>query len=442
MSTTTWSDVQAKARVPGSFILTQWRAEREAARVAVRNDDARRVTYSDDVMEAFGVNRAASGVGVTPTTAMRVSSVFACVQLISGAISTMPVHLYQNTKDGRERVDDPLWWMLNEQPGPAWTAASMWESIVIDMLLRESGFVFIGRGPMGQARELIKLPWTAVHVEGVLDANGARRLKYFVRDGDRTYGVDPADMLHFPGFGFDGARAMSVIRWAAQNAAGTAMAMDQYAGRFFADGAHHSMILEAPGKMGPEQITSLQTAYANKHSGLANAHRLPLVLTEGLKATQVSITAEDAQLLEARRFQVTDIARAFGVPPHMIGETSASTSWGSGIEQMSRGFVRFTLQPHLVRIEQELNRKLFRTAKRFAEFNRDAALQGDSKAEGEAFKAALGGPGAGPGWMSVDEVRRFKNLPPVGGAAAKPFYPDPKAPAPTQTQTTNKGNEP
>lgn len=443
---TTWNDAQAKASVPGSAILTRWRAEREAARGAEREAPSsvgvKNVTYSDDVMEAFGVNRAASGVSVTPTSAMRVSAVFACVQLISGAISTMPVHLYQNTKDGRERVDDPLWWMLNEQPGVAWTAASMWESVVTDMLLRESGFVFIGRNGMGQVRELIKLPWSAVHVEGVLEATGARRLKYFVRDGDLTYGVDPADMLHFPGFGFNGVRAMSVISWAAQNAAGTAMAMDQYAGKFFANGAHHNMVLETTGKMNETQIGALQTAYANKYSGLDNAHRLPLVLTEGLTAKAVSITAEDAQLLEARRFQVADIARAFGVPPHMIGETSASTSWGSGIEQMSRGFVRFTLQPHLVRIEQELNRKLFRTARRFVEFNRDAALQGDSKAEGEAFKAALGGPGAGPGWMSVDEVRRFKNLPPVGGAAAKPYYPDSKAAAPATKPTTEEGDQP
>lgn len=435
---TTWEEVRNRAAEPGSPILTRWKAEREAT----RGGPVRNATYSEDVMAAFGVNPAASGVSVTPTSAMRVSAVFACVQLISGAISTMPVHLYQNTTDGRERVDDPLWWMLNEQPGPAWTAASMWEAVVIDMLLRESGFVFIGRGPMGQAKELIKLPWSVVHVAGETEANGGKRLKYYVRDNDRTYGVDAADMLHFPGFGFNGERAMSVISWAAQNAAGTAMAMDQYAGKFFANGAHHSLVLEAPGKMNEGSITNLQTAFSNKYSGLANAHRLPLVLTEGLKANQVSITAQDAQLLEGRRFQVTDIARAFGVPPHMIGETSSSTSWGSGIEQMSRGFVRFTLQPHLVRIEQELNRKLFRTARRFVEFNRDAALQGDSKAEGDAFKAALGGPGAGPGWMSVDEVRRFKNLPPVGGAAAKPFYPDSKATATPPKTTTEEGTTP
>lgn len=435
MTTTTWSEVQRRAAVPGSAILTRWRSEREAERAG----QIQNATYSADVMESFGLLPAAAGVSVTPTSAMRVSAVYRCVALIAGAISSMPSHLYQNAPQGRDRVDDPLWWLLNEQPSENWTAASMWEAIVSDMLLRESGYVFIGRDGMGRPRELIKLPWAAVAVDSERTATGGKRLKYHVREEDgTTYGVDPADMLHIPGFGFDGMRAMSVISWAARNAAGTAMAMDEYAGKFFANGSHHSIVIESPGKMSTEQITNLQTAYANKYSGLPNAHRLPLVLTEGNKAKEVSITAQDAQLLEARKFQVTDIARAFGVPPHMIGETSASTSWGTGLEQMARGFVTYTLQPHLVRIEQELNRKLFRTARRFIEFNRDAAMQGDSKAEAEYFKAALGGPGSGPGWMSVDEVRKLKNQKPIGGRAATPFDPRDTAPA----EPTDPGAQP
>lgn len=113
----------------------------------------------------------------------------------------------------------------------------------------------------------------------------------------------------------------------------------------------------------------------------------------------------------------------------MIGETSSSTSWGTGLEQMARAFVTYTLQPHLVRMEQELNRKLFRNAGRFVEFNRDALMQGDSKAESEYFKAALGGPGSGPGWMAVDDVRKLKNMPPVGGRSATPFDPRDAQPA-------------
>lgn len=110
----------------------------------------------------------------------------------------------------------------------------------------------------------------------------------------------------------------------------------------------------------------------------------------------------------------------------MIGETSASTSWGSGIEAMSRGFVTYTLNAHLVRIEQELNRKLFRSAQYFVEFDRSALLQGDSQGQAKYNRAALGGPGAGPGWMTVDQVREQSNLEPMGGRAAEIYFPPEK----------------
>lgn len=231
-------------------------------------------------------------------------------------------------------------------------------------------------------------------------------------------------MLHFPGFGFDGIKSMSVIGHAARAAVGNALAMDEYSGKFFAGGAHPSILLTTDKLMKQDQITLLQQAFVNKYSGVANLHQLPLVLTEGMKAEPLSISAEDSQLLEARKFQVIDIARAFGVPPHMIGETSASTSWGSGIEAMSRGFVTYTLQPHLVRIEQELNRKLYpRDTGKFVMFDRDALIEGDSKAQAEYNRAALGGPGTGQGWMSVDEIRKTKGLAPIGGTAAEVFDP-------------------
>jgi HK97 family phage portal protein len=135
-----------------------------------------------------------------------------------------------------------------------------------------------------------------------------------------------------------------------------------------------------------------------------------------LKAKELSINAQDSQLLEARKFQVVDIARAFGVPPHMIGETTSSSSFGTGLESMSRGFVTYTLQPHLVRIEQELNRKLFpRDVGRHLQFDRDALIEGDSKAQADYNRAALGGPGTGQGWCTVNEIRKLKGFAPVPG---------------------------
>jgi HK97 family phage portal protein len=375
------------------------------------------LTYSESVLDAFGVTPGAAGISVTPVSAMRVAAVFACVQKIAGAIATLPIHQYRLGADAEERLPrDDLWFKLNEQPHAQLTAASHWEGVSAAQLLRGDGYTWIRRGANNGVRELLPLP--ASCVSPIRQSDGS--VRYYVslpEFGIQTW-LEPSEVLHFPGFGFDvhTMRSMSVISYAARNAVGNAMAMDEYSGRFFQNGAHPSIILKSPSRMDDKQKDALREAFAAKYAGLDNAHRLPLVLTEGLDAKEISLTAEDAQLLEARKFQVIDIARAFGVPPHMIGETSASTSWGSGIEAMSRGFVTYTLQPHLVRIEQELNRKLFvRNSGRFLRFDRDALIEGDSKAQAEYNRAALGGPGTGQGWETVNEVRKRKGLKAVPG---------------------------
>lgn len=422
-ATATWNEASQRARAPGSPILSAWREQREAER-SVKNQ----VIASSDprILELFGVTRSASGIAVTPDSARRVSAVSACERLISCALATMPINVYEKAGAIAKMLDEPpLWWMLNESPTARYTAASHWEGVGSATQLRGDAFTYIARDKMGTPRELIPLPWEAVSPDRY-KVGDAWRLKYYIQDID-TWGCDQDDMLHFPGFGFTGMRGMSVISWAARNAAGTALAMDEYSGRFFAGGAHPSIVLEAPNGMKQGAIDQLREAFAAKYAGIENAHKLPLVLTDGIKASPLSINAEDMQLLEARKFQVIDIARAFGVPPHMIGETSASTSWGSGIESMGRAFVNYTMSGHLNRIQQELNRKLYRRQGKFLAFDRTALTQGDSKAQDEGDRAAIGGPGTGPGWMSVDEVRARRNLEPKGGKSAEIFYPDPNS---------------
>lgn len=394
------------------------------------------VTYSDAVMESFGVS--SGGVTVSATSAMRVSAVAACVAKISGAIISMPLHVYRlNGGDIPDRLPrDALWYLLNEQCSPQYTSASMWEGVSMAQLLRGDAFGLIRRSMNGNVREILPIPWgscspTRTPSEGV---------RYYVNMP--THGIrqwfDPSEILHFPGLGFDDAtmRSMSVIQYGARNAIGNAIAMDTYSGKFFENGAHPSIILNAAGKMNPEQVTALQNAFTAKYSGLDNAHKMPLVLTEGITAKEISLSADDAQLLEARRFQVLDVARAFGVPGFLINESTGATSWGSGIESIGRSFVQYTLQPWLRKIEQELNRKLFpRDSGKFIEFYRDALIEGDSAAQGSYFRLALGGPGSGDGFMSVNEVRRIKRMAPIDGGdqvfkAAPPVAPT----APTKEQ--------
>lgn len=364
--------------------------------------------------QIFSVPTTSSGVSVTPNTAMRVAAVYACVRLIAGAIATLPLPVYGRTQNGREKVDHDYWWLFNEQPTPAFTAASFWEYLVGQVLLRGDGLAYLEwRGP--QLQSVIPLKRENVRIERV-----GRELIYYISDAEiigqgKYFAADQSDILHFTGVGFDGVSSLSVISHAAREAIGIAIQADRFSGRFFGAGAHLQYAVTAPGKMTPGQQNDFRDAFVAAYGSGQGPTGRPLVLTEGLSIEKLSMSAVDAQLLEARKWQVIDIARAFGVPPHMIGETTASTSWGSGIEQMGIGFVRYTLMPHLVRISQELNRKLWPRRERFfVEHNVDALLEGDSKAQAEYFAKALGGPGT-QGWLTVNEVRRFKNLPPIAG---------------------------
>lgn len=390
------------------------------ALITGRQDSSRpevsNTAYGDSVMDAFGISTA--GTTVSATTAMRVSAVAACVAKISGAIVNMPIHEYSledGDIPGRVARSD-MWYLLNEQPSPNYTAASMWEGVSMAQLLRGDAFGLIRRRMNGTVREILPLPWGSVSPM----RTAGRGVRYYVNlpeHGISTW-FEPADILHYPGLGFDDTtmRSMSAIQFGARSAIGNALAMDEYSGKFFEGGAHPSIILSTEKKMEPKQVKDMQEAFARRHSGLANAHRLPFILTEGFKATEISLSAEDAQLLEARKFQVLDVARAFGVPGFMINESTGATSWGSGIESIGRAFVQYTLQTWLKKIEQELNRKLYpRNTGRFLEFYREALYEGDIVAQGEYFRSALGGPGAGDGHMSINEVRRIKRMAPIAG---------------------------
>lgn len=368
----------------------------------------------------FNTQPSAAGVNVTPETAMRVSAVYACVRLISGALASLPLSIYRRTPDGRERSDHDYWWLLNEQACPAFTGHAMWEYVVANMLLRGDGLVYMYRGPSGLSptiQQLIPLKRDQVWIYryGERKERIGYRIHGDIAGTPGYFDADQDDILHFPNVGFDGLRSPSVIQLAARNAIGTAYKADEFAGKFYGSGAHVQYAVTSPKKMTQDQADAFRDAFVATYGSGEGPNSKPLVLTEGLDIKELSMTAQDAQFLDSRKFQVVDIARAFGVPPHMIGETSASTSWGTGIEQMGIGFVTYTLRPHLSRFEDELNRKLWpRSLRTFCEFNVDGLLQGDATAQANYFKAALGGPGA-QGWMVLNEVRRLKNLPPIAG---------------------------
>lgn len=384
--------------------------------------------------EIFALPAATTGEPVTATSAMRVSAVYASVRLLCGSVAQLPLTVYREREQRTIMPKGELWWLLNESVNPRWTSAAFWEYIVSSMLLRGDGFAAIVRrgtvGPDANAvsPEIAEL-WP-LDPESVTVLRVGNRLRYvFVEDGV-TYGLDQDDVLHFAGFGFDGKRSQSVISWGALNATGIATAADRHSGSFYKGGAASRVVIKAPGKLSPEQAERLRSQFVERYGGPAGAEK-PLVLSEGLDVSTVSMSAADAQLLEARRFQVEDIARAFGVPPFMIGDTSNTSSWGTGVEVMARGFLMFTLQPHLRRFEMELNRKFFRNAGRYLTFDTAAFLRADQKSRSSAYREAVGG-SQGPGWMTVDEVRAQENLPPIGGKAGELYDPAAANAAPSQ----------
>jgi len=371
----------------------------------------------EGMRELFSSFPTAAGAVVNDRTALRVSAVYACVRLIAGAIAGLPLPIYERKGESRERAQHDYWWLLNERPCSTFSAAAWLEFATMQVLLRGDAIAYMPRNRAGQITAIIPWPRSKVQIDRLKD--GARdpgRLRYSFQADEGYFGADQDDVLHFPGLGFDGCQSMSVIQWGARAGIGIAIKGDEYAGQFFGEGAKPEVALKMPGKMSPGAQEDFRQAWLAKYGAAEGmgARKIPLILTEGIDVKELTMSAEDAQIIQTRQWQVIDIARAFGVPPFMVGETEKQSSFGSGIEHMGLGFVRYTLRPHLRRFQQELNAKLFRTDRYFTEFNVDGLQEGDSKAQAEYFGKALGGPGA-QGWMVVNEVRRLKNLPPVEG---------------------------
>lgn len=406
----------AVLRERASMLIEQDRAmrERSVQDSAVVSGIKPGTAMYDVMTGGFGLQGA--GMPVNERTAMCVSAVFACVALIGGALGSLPFHIYSRRPDGRDRVDDDLWWMFNESPWPNWTAASAWSWAAQSIGLKGDGYWRIHRPSNGSQRisGFEPLHPDCVGVAEEKDPYGSN-VYLVVTEKGRLETVVASDMLHFAGPGFDGKKSNTPLQHALRNPVGIALAADEYAGAFFRNGARADFALHTDSsKLNQDDVDILRNTWASRHQGPSNAH-LPAVLTGGLKVQQLTMTSEDAQLLDTRRFEVEDVARVFGVPPHMIGATEKSTTWGTGVEQMSIAFVRYTMRRYIDSIQQEINRKVWpRERRRFGEFNADALMDGDSKAQAEYFAKALGGPGS-QGWMAVNEVRRLKNLPPIDG---------------------------
>jgi len=404
-----WSDAE-KVAVKGSVILTNWKKEREEARAVVQNSDSTLVRSGDmKVLELFGINQ--GKIVVNAQTAQRLSAVGACIGIIGDAMSTLPLHHFKRDGDDRKRVvNSPLNKLLNQSPIQNWTASSMYQWWVRCNILRGDAITEIIRNKQGEPINLLPYHPDRVQIKRI----GNEILYQFTPfDDGKTYVRSSDDVLHIAGNGFDGEKSLSVIQHDANHSIGIALATNQYSKKFFENGASPKHLFSTDKEMGTDQIDQFRELYDTRYAGPSNAGR-PMILTEGLKVDQLSMSSVDAQLLENLKYSVIDIARACRVPPVLIGAQETTSSWGTGVGEITLGFVKYHLEPKAYLWEQEINRKLVRKDDEFVEFQFKGFLRGDAKAEGESLRQARGG-SMGPGWLTLNEIRKLNNEPPIDG---------------------------
>ena len=349
-----------------------------------------------------------AGKAVTERTAMQMTAVYSCVRILAEAVAGLPLNLYHYLPDGgkEKSFDHPLYRLLHDEPNPEMSSFVFRETLMTHLLLWGNAYAQIIRNGKGEVVALYPLMPNKMTVDR--DQNGQLYYSYN-RSSDEaptmkgsTVILKPTDVLHIPGLGFDGLVGYSPIAMA-KNAIGLAIATEEYGAKFFANGAAPGGVLEHPGTIKDPQ--RVRDAWQSQFGGSANSGKVA-VLEEGMKYTPIGISPEQAQFLETRKFQINEIARIFRVPPHMVGDLEKSSF--SNIEQQSLEFVKYTLDPWVIRWEQSIMRRLLTEDEKkqyFVKFNLEGLLRGDYQSRMTGYATARQN-----GWMSANDIRELENL--------------------------------
>ena len=370
----------------------------------------------------FNLGGSIAGKTVTERTAMQMTAVYACVRILAESIAGLPLHLYRYRDQGKEKaLDHPLYTLLHDEPNPEMTSFVFREALMCHLLLWGNAYAQVIRNGKGQVTALYPLLPSRMTVDR--DERGQLFYRY-QRGSDETAGgkaskaetviLHPSDVLHIPGLGFDGLVGYSPIAMS-KNAIGLAMAAEEYGSKFFANGAAPSGVLETPTLI--KDITKLRDSWNEAYGGSHNAGKVA-ILEQGVTFKPISMSPQDSQLLETRKYQLDEIARIFRIPPHMIGDLEKATF--SNIENQSLDFVKYTLGPWVSRWEQSLTRALLlptEKGKMFIRFNVDGLLRGDYKSRMEGYAI-----GRQNGWMSANDIRELENLDMIPAEAGGDLY--------------------
>ena len=357
---------------------------------------------------SFYFGGSTSGKTVTERSAMQMTAVYSCVRILSEAVAGLPLHLYKYTDSGGKAMalDHPLYHLLHDEPNPEMSSFVFRETLMTHLLLWGNAYAQIIRNGKNEIVALYPLMPNKMSV----DRDESVHLYYtYYRGSDEAIKnkefavtLQPSDVLHIPGLGFDGLVGYSPIAMA-KNAIGMAIACEEYGAKFFANGAAPGGVLEHPGTIKDPQ--RVRESWQSTFGGSGNANKIA-VLEEGMKYTPIGISPEQAQFLETRKFQINEIARIFRVPPHMVGDLEKSSF--SNIEQQSLEFVKYTLDPWVIRWEQSIQRSLLSRDEKavyFVKFNLEGLLRGDYQSRMNGYAI-----GRQNGWMSANDIRELENL--------------------------------
>lgn len=357
---------------------------------------------------------------ISTESAMQLSAVFACIRLLSEAIATMPMDTFARD-GGSRRPFRPRPEYLEFQP-PQGSRIDYLSQVMLSLLTDGNAFIATPRDELGVPVTLVVIDPASVEVSQ--DDQG--RIGYTVA-GER--GFTELDVMHIKAMTLPGRlRGLSPLAYARETTE-LGLAAQRFGSAFFNNGALPAGIIEAPGEFPKSSAERMAGLWDARHRGVANASRVG-VLTGGAKFSRVTIAPEEAQFLQTRQFQVPDIARFFGVPPHLIADASNSTSWGSGLAEQNLAFGQFSLRPWVDRIEDGHGRLLTSHGlpQVFVKLNMDALLRAGTKERYDAHAVGLTA-----GFLTHDEVRRIEDLPPL----PKPTPPPPPPAAPPTPEGTS-----
>jgi HK97 family phage portal protein len=359
---------------------------------------------SERLITALGGSVTDAGVTVNGNNITTLSAVWRAVNIISGTLAALPLKLYKATGDNRESLHDNKLQLLIKNPNRLMTDFIFRETTQAQLMLWGNAYAVIQRNEKGEPIELLP-----IHPDDVMVEKFEGQLRYNVTIDNRTIRILQPDMIHVPGLGFDGLKGKSVIH-TARESMGLTLAAQNFGAKFFSNGANMDGVLEVPGTLTDDVYDRLRSSWNEKYKGVKNAHETA-ILEGGMKYNRISIPPEDAQFLQTRQFQVAEIARWFGVQPHLLMDLDRATN--NNIEHQGMEFVTFTLQPWVKRWEAELNRKLLNKEKRsdhYFEYNLNGLLRGDSKARAEYYRGLYS-----IGAMTPNEIRKLENQPAYPG---------------------------